>query len=159
MRRRALWTGLIAVALGVLVFLLVLIGVGYLRLPGPAPGTGTITEIEFTINQGTAPNGQGWFGPTPVVETTGQVPLTYTTGSPFTISWSGFNRDSVPHNITGVTAQPPFSDLVASPSPPCSVPGGFDGGGFSFQIVSSATGNNILYITINAIGPNSTACF
>jgi hypothetical protein len=154
MRRRALWTALFAIAIGVLVFLVVLIGIGYLRLPAASPGTVTISEIQWNIEQGTTGSGQGWFGPSQVNDSKPPLPLSYAAGSTFQISWSAFNRDNVAHTVYTVSTLPPFQYVGSTPSLAYTVPAGDDSAGFllSFSTSGSTAGTYVLTITVNALG-------
>lgn len=155
MKRRRLWAVLFTVAIAVLVLLLVLIGVGYLRLPSSSPAMVTVSEIEWTIEQGSTSDGQGWFGPSHVNDTANQgAPYYYTAGTTFQLSWSAFNRDTANHTVYSVSTLAPFSFVGAHPTLPATVPGGDDSFGFAFDFStpSSTSGTYVMYITLNALG-------
>ncbi len=154
-RRRLIWTALLVVAVGVLVLLLGLIGVGYLRLPTAPAATVTISEIQWTIQEGTTASGVGWFGPSHVNDTANSgLPLSFAAGTTFRLAWGANNRDNVSHTVYSVTAtSPPFSWVSSTPALPSTVPIGDDSFGFSFYFStpSSASGTFVLTITVNAL--------
>ncbi len=156
MKRRLLWTALLAIAIGILVLLLVLIGVGYLRLPH-LPGAGTpsvtISEVKWTVEQGQTSSGQGWFGPSQFNQTQDEgYPLTVSAGSSIKLIWPAFNRDSVSHTVYSVAVSAPFQVLSSSPSLPCQVAAGDDSAFFDFEVEvpSSASGSYTLSVTVDA---------
>lgn len=154
MKRKLLWTTLLGTGIGVLVLLLVLIGIGYLRLPPAPQGTVSVSEIHWTLEEGTTASGQGWFGPSEVNQTSGQgLPQTYTSGTTFALSWSAFNRDNVSHTVYSISVLPPFSFGGAQPTLPGTVPAADDGFGFTFDFstASSTTGTYILEVTVNCL--------
>lgn len=150
------WTALFAVALGVLVFLLVLIGIGDLRLPGSSSPSVTVTEVKWTIEQGTNKGGLGWFGKGEFNYTnaTGWMAPTYPAGSRFTVSWSIANYDTVNHTIYSVSLGSPFL-LAGTRLPlPMNVNVGDDGNVLELYVTtpSSTSGAFALNITVNALG-------
>lgn len=154
-KRTLLWSSLFAIAIAVLITLLVLIGLGYLALPASPPKQVTISEVEWTIVQGTTSHGIGWFGPSPFYygENAG-FPRTEPTGGTFNLPWSPQNFDTVSHNVCAVTiGNSGFSIGSPHPALPNTVPPGDDGGQFEFPInvPGSASGNYTLQLTINAI--------
>jgi hypothetical protein len=150
-RRQQLWTALFAVALGVLVFLLVLIGIGELRLPGAATPNVTVTEVQWTIEQGTTGHGVGWFGKGLFNYTTatGWAAPTFAAGTELKVVWDVQNFDSVPHNITGVSVGQPFTvDTARSSALPLAVNIGDEGAILTVWVTTSSSTSGAFVLTI-----------
>src|SRR5271170_1589778 len=156
-RRQLLWTVLLTVATAVLALLLILIGVGYLRLPTTAASstTITVTEVRWTIEQGTIPTGEGWFGEGEFNYTSadGWISPTFASGSSFSVDWTIVNFDRVNHTIFSVTVNSPFL-LVGTHYPlPMNVVVGDNSRplGLTISTASSASGPLVLEVTVNAL--------
>jgi len=156
-QKKLIWAVLFVIVTAVLVSLLVLIGLGYLTLPKSAPGSVTVSEVQFTVVQGTTSGGSGWFGPsTFTYGNNAGFPRTETVGQSFGLPWAPQNFDSTPHTIYTVSVgNPGFCLSTSHPALPDSVPPGDDGGEFEFSIgvPSSASGAVTLEITIDALNP------
>jgi hypothetical protein len=156
-RKKLVWALLFLVVTVVLVALLVLIGLGYLTLPKSTPGSVTISEVQFTIVQGTTPAGAGWFGPsTFTYEKNAGFPRSETVGQSFGLPWAPQNFDTTSHTIYTVNVgNSGYCVASAHPALPASVPPGDDGGQFEFQISipSGASGTIALSVTIDAVNP------
>jgi hypothetical protein len=155
-RRQLLWTALFAIAVGVLVLLLVLIGVGYLRLPSAPAPTMTVSEVKWTVLQGTNSYGEAWFGRgvfnyTPA---TGWQ-TNYAAGSTFTVNWDITNYDNVDHTIYTVTVNAPFLIQKTGVPLPMNVMVGDEGNPLLLYVTTSGSqsGTFTLDITVNALGP------
>lgn len=152
-RRTLFWGVLLAAVAGILIVLLVLIGLGYLVLPGPAPPNVTVTEVSWTLFQGTS-HGHGWFGSSTFNYTANDgYPATFPAGYTFTVAWSPVNFDSVSHTVYTVAVSAPFELVSSHPALPYAVAPGDDSGNFSFYITtpSSTSGAYVLQVTVNAI--------
>lgn len=154
-RRTLLWSALFAIAAGVLVVLLVLIGFGYLALPKSPPPSVTVSEVQWTIQQGTTPGGGGWFGPSHFnYSLNAEFPLTVSAGTSFRLAWTPENFDTTAHTVYSLSVSVPFEWNSQSSRPPLpdTVPSGDDGGQFSFVIITPSTpGTYELNVTVNAI--------
>lgn len=121
-RRHHLLQLAIAFVAGVVVVLLVLIGLGVLVLPASSPPKVTITEVQWTILQGTNPNGAGWFGKSPINETAADgLPWSVNSGGSanFLVQLLGNNRTI--YNVTSLT--PGFKVTSTIPPTPCNATG------------------------------------
>jgi hypothetical protein len=153
-KRTLVWASLFLVVTAVLITLLVLIGLGYLTLPKAAPNQITISEVNWTILQGTTSGGMGWFGPSNF--TYGHnagYPRTQTTGTSFGLPWTPQNFDSTSHTVYSVSVgNAGWAVLSSHPALPDSLPPGDDSGEFQFTISvpSGATGTIVLDVTIDA---------
>jgi hypothetical protein len=156
-KKKLLWALLFVVVTVILISLLVLIGLGYLTLPKSAPANVTVTEVQFTVVQGTTSSGSGWFGPsTFVYGNNAGFPRTEPAGQSFGLPWAPQNFDTTPHTIYTVSVgNPGFCIASTHPALPDSVPPGDDGGQFEFSISipSSASGTLSIEITIDALNP------
>lgn len=146
---------LFGVALGALVLILVLVGVGYLRLPTSPGPTVTVTEVRWTVQQGTNAGGMGWFGKGQFNYTaaSGWLAPTFSAGSRFQVSWTIANYDDVNHTIYSVSVSSPFV-LAGTLAPlPMNVNVGDDGNilGVWVSTSSSTSGSFPLSITVNAL--------
>lgn len=125
--RRRFWQLAIGVATVVVVGLLVMIGLGVLVLPSTAPEKITISEVHWTIIQGTTSTGFGWFGPSErIANNSSGLPLRVTLGHSFTVLLPLTDLDSVNHTIQTVTVVSPFNVMGTSPSVPALVISGMD---------------------------------
>ena len=153
-RRTLVWSILLTAVAGILIVLLVLIGLGYLVLPGPTPPSVTVTEVTWSLLQGTDSHGIGWFGGSSFNYSMNDgYPTTFRAGSTFTLPWSPENFDSVSHTIYTVTVSAPFELVSSRPALPYAVAPGDDSGNFSFTITTSSTtsGAYVLQVTVNAL--------
>ena len=155
LRRRTIWAALFAVAIGALILLLILVGIGTLRLSTSSGPTVTVSEVKWTVEQGSLAGGQGWFGKSVFNYTTasGWVPPSFGAGATFEISWSIVNYDSATHYIYNVTASSPFLVTGTRVALPMAVVSGDDGYPLSiyFSSPSSASGAYTLSITVDAL--------
>ncbi|MGA8542077.1 MAG: hypothetical protein WB947_00825 [Thermoplasmata archaeon] len=154
-RRTLTWAVLFVAVTVVLVTLLVLIGLGYLTLPKSAPAQITISEVEWTVVQGTTSHGIGWFGPSNFnYSHNAGYPRSQTVGTTFGLPWTPENFDTMSHTIYSFTVGNAGWSLVSShPALPDSVPPGDDGGQFDFMISvpNGASGTVVLDVTVNAL--------
>ena len=158
-RRGRLMNILLAIAIGVVVVLLVAIGLGYLRLPAPDGPKVTITEVRWTILQGTNAYNQGWFGKGQFNYTRadGWLSPTYSSGSRFLLTWEMVNYDTVNHTIFDVALSAPFIFIGTQPPLPVNVIPGDEAGtlGVLIETSSSTSGSFALNVTVNALGGSS----
>jgi hypothetical protein len=116
--------------------LLVLIGLGYLVLPTHSdPKTVTVLGAERWIEQGSLPNGNGWFGSSGF-NYSGKdgYPLTVAAGGTFQLVVTFSNFDSQTHEVYSASANYPCSVVGATPSLPAIVPPSEDNTLFEFTI-------------------------
>lgn len=145
---------LIAVAAAVVVVLVGLIAAGVLVLPLAPPTTVTISEVQWTVLEGTTAQGYGWFGNSSFTwDHRNGFPLTLSPGSSFQLPWTTANMDGVNHTIYSVSVNPPFRLVSTWPTVPVVAPGGEDSVVFEFQISvpSTASGSMVLQVTVNAL--------
>jgi hypothetical protein len=155
-RRTLLLTTLFAVAAGVLLILLSLIALGYLVLPGAPPPKLTVSEVQWTILQGTTSSGRGWFGPNETWNQSDGYPLVVREGHAFTVAWTPPNFDNQPHTVYTIFVNSPYEWLSGQSLPPLPTsvpPGDGDEGGFQFVFVLNnvTSGAYPLEITVCAL--------
>ena len=153
--RRHFWPLAIAVATVVVVALLILIGFGVLVLPSSSPDRITITEVQWTIEQGTTSAGFGWFGPSQrIASNTSGLPVRIALGDKFTMPLSLSDLDSVNHTIQTVSVVSPFSLDRTVPALPAKVISGMDDYVFSVTLGTadaSAGHSYTVYITLSTV--------
>lgn len=142
----------IAVMAAAVVVLLVLIGLGFLVLPSTSNPTVTVTEIRWTIEQGTNSNGHGWFGNGSINETIADgLPLHVSSGGVFTVLVTLLATSN--KTIFTATADSPFTVVYTIPTLP-TTPVGVDDFTFEAAVrapsVSSDT-SYVLLITLDAL--------
>lgn len=156
-RPRLLRIGIIGMAAFV-VILLVLIGLGILVLPSN-PVKVTITAVQWRIDQGTNPDGDGWFGPSWLNETDiDGLPFQVASGGTFTEVISLLATGN--HTLYSASTQSPFQISACRPTLP-TTPVGVDDFNFSVTLVapSVSTGSSYtLYLTLNALAPSPLPC-
>jgi len=145
----------VAVA-GLVVVLLVMIGLGYLILPANPPTTVTISEVRWTILQGTNPNGRGWFGNSPINETPPAESLPWTTdsGSLVKVAILLLGGNHTIYNVTSLTSG--FTVVSTTPAMPCAANGVDDFALAALVRVPSVSSDvsYVLEMEINAEGPS-----
>ncbi len=149
-RARFLWT-LVAVVAGLVVLLGALVGVGYLRLPSAPPPSVTVSQVDWTVLEGTTSKGVGWFGSSSFNYSLAEgFPLTVTAGSSFSVVWTTMNWDTAPHTVSSVSVSSPFTLDRSTPGVPITAAAGEDDVGFSFTVgvPSSASGAYVLDVTV-----------
>ncbi len=150
-RARFLWS-LVAAVAGLVVLLVALVGFGYLRLPSAPPPSVTVSQVDWTVLEGTTSTGIGWFGNSSFNYTLAEgFPLAVTAGSSFSVVWTTMNWDSSPHTVSYVAVSSPFTLERSTPGVPITAAAGDDDVGFSFTIgvPSSASGSYVLDVTVN----------
>jgi hypothetical protein len=150
LRRRTIWTMAIGAVTALVVVLLVLIGLGILIIPGTTPAPYTVSGVVVTIIQGTTSSGGGWFGSSPQNYSSLGA---FAPGSTFVFPWTFSNFDTTSHNITSVTAAPPFSVVSVSPSLPNQVPRGADSARLEItvRVPNDGGGSGVLMLTVSAV--------
>lgn len=148
--------GLLRIAIGVMaavvVVLLILIGLGTLVLPSSSNPTVTITEVRWTIEQGTDSNGHGWFGNSSINETDEDgLPAQVPSGGVFTVQVTLLATSN--KTIYTATADSPFTVTNTVPQLPAK-PVGVDD--FVFQVVVrapsvSSDATYVLLVTLDAL--------
>jgi hypothetical protein len=138
------------VAAAVVVVLLVLIGLGILAPLGPPAGQYTVQGVTIQLVQGTNPGGGGWFGNNTQTIGAPTYPATFTAGSSFQLRWTFSNFDTSGHNITSVTAAPPFSVVSVSPALPAYVSPHADNAYLliTLSVPNSAGGSGAVTLTV-----------
>jgi hypothetical protein len=157
-KNRLLGWAVMAVA-AVVVVILALVGVGVLRLPNSASNTGTVevTEVHWTVLQGTLPNSTttGWFGPFnyTFAGPDDGYPLNVSAGGTFTIALVVSCLGGVPHWVYSAYAASPFTVKSTKPVLPVEVPKGEDDAGFYFTVQVPSTPGAVLALnmTFNAL--------
>ena len=154
-RRQIVWGILYTIAIGVVVLLLILIGVGYLRLPPKTGPSVTISEVEWTVAQGTNSYGQTWFGKSQFNYTpaAGWVPPSFAAGGQLLVTWQVVNYDITSHTICSVTVSSPFILSGTQEPLPMTINPGDDGGALGVWVTtpSSVSGTYPLSISVNAL--------
>ena len=108
-RARLLWT-LVAAVAGLVVLLVALVGFGYLRLPSAPPPSVTVSQVDWTVLEGTTSSGVGWFGNSSFNYSLAEgFPLTVAAGSSFSVVWTTMNWDISPHTVSYVAVSSPFT--------------------------------------------------
>ncbi len=157
-RPRLLQIGIIVMA-AVVVALLVLIGLGVLVLPAANPPNVTVTAVSWHIDQGTNPDGTGWFGPSWVNETdTSGLPFQVASGHTFVEALTLVV--STNHTLYSASVQGPFSMTACQPTLP-TTPIGVDDFIFHATIVAPTVSSGTsysLYLTLNALTPAAVPC-
>jgi hypothetical protein len=153
-RRKTLWTLAVGAATGLVVLLLILIAIGVLVLPAASPASVTVTEVRWTILQGTTSSGLAWFGQGQFNYTNG-FPVNETAGGSMTLSVSLTNLDTLNHTIYSVVAMPPFNVSSVQPAVPRVVPHSVDNALFQITVsVPDDPGRSlVLQLTVNALEP------
>jgi hypothetical protein len=159
-KRRFLWTIVVAVATVILVILLALIGLGVLVLPGTAPPPPVqVQEVQFTFLQGDNASGLPWFGPNFTYEgAVNNYPYSVAAGTNFTLPVIIYNYDNVNHTVYSMNPSPPFTFEKSEPTLPWvvqPVDKVDDSGIFDLTIQAPNSPGKLLtvYITIDAIAP------
>ena len=155
LRRSTFWTVAIGTAASVVVVLLVLIGIGVLVLPSSPTAPVRITEVRWTILQGTTTSGIGWFGPSQFNYTTNGFPTNETPGGSLSLAVTLANFDTQNHTVYSVVAVSPFDVSAVHPTVPRMVPHGDDNALFQVVVtVPNQPGLSLsLQLTIDALGP------
>jgi len=134
------------------ILLLVLIGLGTLVLPTPGKPTVTITEVRWTIEQGTDSNGHGWFGNSTINETDEDgLPAQVPSGGVFTVQVTLLATSN--KTIFTATADSPFSIAYTVPTLP-TTPVGVDDFVFHVAVDAPSVSNDasyVLLITLDAL--------
>lgn len=155
-RHRA-WQLAIGIVAGLVVVLLVLIGLGILTLPAPAPSKVTITQVQWTILQGTTTFGFGWFGPsTRIANNSSGLPVEVASGGRFTVTLSLSDLDSANHTIYSVLAASPFRVVSTVPSIPAKVVSGMDDFTLNVDVAVPTVSSDTSYVvdlTVDALPP------
>lgn len=151
-RRKTLWTIAVAAVTGLVVVLLVLIAIGILVLPATSPAPVTVTEVRWTILEGTTASGLGWFGESQFNYTNG-FPVNETAGGSMTLSVTLTNLDTLNHTIYSVLAMPPFNVSSVQPEVPRVIPHSVDNALFQITVsVPNDPGHSlVLQLTVNAL--------
>lgn len=153
-RRRAVEIA-VGVVTGIVVVLLVLIGIGVLVLPSSGPASVTVTEVQWTIHQGTTGLGYGWFGPSTVNVTDADgLPLAVASGTTFSLSLVLSNIDTSNHTIESVSAAGPFRVVGTSPGLPSTVPSGSDDWSLFVTVAAPAVSSGVSYTVALAVYAN-----
>lgn len=142
--------------------LLTLVAVGELRISSsPSAGTLTVSEVQWTILQGTIINSStGWFGPSTFNYTNASgFPLQVAAGSQFIVPLVLSDLGGQSHPMCSALASSPFSVVATHPTLPVKVPAGEDDAGFSFTIQTPNSPGAVLVlgITLNALSPANCA--
>ncbi len=135
-----------------MILLVALIGLGTLRLPSAPPSSVTVSQVDWTILEGTTSTGHGWFGPGSFNSTVSDgFPLTVAAGGSFVVAWAPVNLDVSPHTVSYASVNAPFTVDGTAPGLPCTVPVGDDPTpfGFTIGVPTSASGAYVLDITLN----------
>ncbi|MGC2359526.1 MAG: hypothetical protein WA691_04390 [Thermoplasmata archaeon] len=158
-KRRHLWTIVVAVATIILLVLLSLIALGYLVLPGAAPPAPVeVNQIDFTLDQGTNSSGYGWFGPNTFNYTgiANGYPYSVAGGAAFTVPLILENYDNNSHPIYSISVEAPFTLTGTTPVLPVTIPALLDDASFQldFRAPSSPGVTLTMFVTINADMPS-----
>jgi hypothetical protein len=159
LKRSQLWTIAVGVAAVILATFLALIAFGVLVLPGASPPAPVrVTQVEFTLDQGTNASGRGWFGPS-TFNYTGigyGFPYVVAPGGNFSIPLILENFDTVPHTVYSASASAPFTLTGTSPALPAEVRALQDDAGLQLFVKAPSTpgATLTLFITVNMLGPS-----
>ena len=111
-----------------------LIALGFLALPSNPGHTVTITEVRWSIVQGTTADGTGWFGPSQFNYTDNGWPAQVPSGGRIDIPWSFSNYDASNRTVYAVQSSSPFTVVSSQPALPVSIPGGSDDALIEFEV-------------------------
>jgi hypothetical protein len=158
-KRRHIWTIVVAIATIVLLVLLSLIALGYFVLPGAAPPAPVkVSQIDFTLDQGTNASGYGWFGPNTFTYTgiANGYPYSVAAGAAFTVPLILENYDDNPHDIYSIQVEAPFTLTGTTPILPATVAALQDDASFQldFRAPSSPGATLTMFVTIDADLPS-----